>query len=294
MIYTIKNQFLTVDVSDHGAEIQSIRSVKTGKEYLWQGNPEYWRNRATVIFPVCGRLCEGKYVYKGQTYEMIMHGFAKLCDFEVESHTEEQLILVLKSNDFTRKQYPFEFVLKLTYTLEADTIMQRFTVQNTDDKTLIFSCGGHPGFNAPFNDGEKFEDYYLEFSRPTTQYNVLFNPDGLCTGERKLYPLVDNRIVPLSHGMFDGSEPFLQGDCREVSLKSKKNGTTITLKYDDILTLGTWKNMDENARFICIEPWCGLPAISGVIDDLETKLYMERLEPNKTWQTHFTITIKEA
>ena len=293
MIYTLKNDKLAVAVCSLGAEIQSIKSVKTGIEYLWQGNPTYWKNRATVIFPVCGRLCDGKYTYKGKTYEMLIHGFAKLCEFELESQKETQIVLTLTANDFTRAQYPFEFVLKLTYTLEGNSIKQQFTVENKDQKTLIFSVGGHPGFNAPFVDGEEFSDYYLEFVKPTNQNNVVFKPNGLWTGEVEPYNLVENRILPLSHELFTGNEPFLQGDCREVSLKSKKNDYSITLKYDDFLTLGTWQTDNSDARFICIEPWSSLPAISGVVDDLETKKLMEHLPLGKTFNASFTITINE-
>ena len=42
----IENDFLTVDVNENGAELWSIKSKKTGIEYLWQGNAEYWKGRA--------------------------------------------------------------------------------------------------------------------------------------------------------------------------------------------------------------------------------------------------------
>ena len=38
MNYTIKNEFLTVEVSDEGAQLQSIRGAD-GTEYLWQADP---------------------------------------------------------------------------------------------------------------------------------------------------------------------------------------------------------------------------------------------------------------
>ena len=36
MNYTIKNQYLSVEISDAGAELQSVKSAD-GTEYLWQG-----------------------------------------------------------------------------------------------------------------------------------------------------------------------------------------------------------------------------------------------------------------
>ena len=44
MNYTIKNDRLTAQISDKGAELMSV--IKDGVEYIWQGNPEYWSGRA--------------------------------------------------------------------------------------------------------------------------------------------------------------------------------------------------------------------------------------------------------
>ena len=97
MIWTIKNEFLEVQVNDYGAELWSIKGLKTNTEYLWQGEKPYWGDRATVIFPICGRLYQGKYTYKGKTYEMIIHGFAKKMNYEVEEHTDTKIRLSFAS-----------------------------------------------------------------------------------------------------------------------------------------------------------------------------------------------------
>lgn len=36
----ISNSILKVQISQHGAELQSIK--KNGKEYLWQGDAKFW------------------------------------------------------------------------------------------------------------------------------------------------------------------------------------------------------------------------------------------------------------
>lgn len=41
MLQAIQNEFLSVAVSEQGAELQSILGAD-GIEYLWQGNPAYW------------------------------------------------------------------------------------------------------------------------------------------------------------------------------------------------------------------------------------------------------------
>ncbi len=42
MDYQLKNNFLTVTLSDKGAEIQSVKDVNSGREYMWQADPEIW------------------------------------------------------------------------------------------------------------------------------------------------------------------------------------------------------------------------------------------------------------
>lgn len=71
---TISNSVLTVGVSEHGAELQSIQ--KNGKEYLWQGDTRFWGRRSPVLFPIVGRVWEDTYRYAGNSYRMGQHGFA--------------------------------------------------------------------------------------------------------------------------------------------------------------------------------------------------------------------------
>ena len=293
MNYVLYNDLLKVCISDYGAEIRSIESKKTGVEYLWQGSDVYWKDRATVIFPICGRLYQGKYTYQGKEYQMIIHGFAKKSTFNVVEHTPEKVVMELKANDFTRAQYPFEFTLQLIYTLQGDKITQTYFVKNDDEKTLIFTCGGHPGFNVPWKDGEQYEDYYLEFANDKPQYNIFFNEDGLFNGRKELQPMVDGKIIPLSHDLFDNDALFLQDGAKEVALKSKKNTTQIIVNYEDMTRVGFWKDEKTTAPFLCIEPWAGIPASAGVTDDLETKAEMTHLPSGKTYSASFSIQIKE-
>ena len=83
MIYILENEVLKVKISSMGAELQSIRRLEDDTEYLWQGDARYWPGRATNLFPMCGRMVEGKYTFEGKTYEIPIHGFAKLQEWTV-------------------------------------------------------------------------------------------------------------------------------------------------------------------------------------------------------------------
>ena len=72
---TLSNSILTVQIAEHGAELQSIK--KDGKEYLWQGDAKFWGRRSPVLFPIVGRVWNNKYRHAGNTYEIGQHGFAR-------------------------------------------------------------------------------------------------------------------------------------------------------------------------------------------------------------------------
>ena len=65
---TLSNSILTVQIAEHGAELQSIK--KDGKEYLWQGDAKFWGRRSPVLFPIVGRVWNNKYRHAGNTYEI--------------------------------------------------------------------------------------------------------------------------------------------------------------------------------------------------------------------------------
>ncbi len=107
----IMNEYLSVEVSPLGAELQSLKSKQSGIEYLWQGNPEYWKRRSPILFPFIGRLWKNGYNYNNERYEIEMHGFAKDCIFDVVKKEETEIWFRLSDSEITLKKYPFKFEL---------------------------------------------------------------------------------------------------------------------------------------------------------------------------------------
>ena len=292
MNYVLDNEFLHVEVSSLGAELQSVKHNKSGFEYLWQGHPDLWKNRATILFPICGRLFEGKYLYDGTIYEMGLHGIARHQEFQLKEKTENSLSLIFKSNELTKKNYPFDFEFIVTYILTKNSVRTEFTVNNLSDKVLPFSVGGHPGFNIPFIEGENFEDYYVQFDNKTEFDYLLFTENKLCSGNTAKIKTDDGKIS-LKHDLFDNDAIFMLDNQNSISLKSTKNNRSVKVSYSDMTHIGLWHTPFTQAPFLCIEPWHGSPAIDGKIDDFYDKADMILLEKNKTKTISFDITITE-
>jgi len=291
MIRKLENEFLTVEINQKGAEVFSIKSKKTGIEYLWQGNPEFWKDRAIILFPICGRLFGGKYIYEKKEYEMPIHGIAKLFEFDCVKTSNEEITFILNSNEQTKAYYPFDFNFTVRYELKGNALKTEFIVKNTGNEEMYFSYGGHPGFNVPFTSEEKFEDYYLEFSEPQLQ-KLVFSETCFATGKTEKFNLNGKRL-PLKHSLFDNDALFFETESDKVKLKSKKSKNSIEVKYKDMTCLGLWHKPKTEAPYICIEPWHGIPSTDGVVDDLKDKNQMIKLNANKKYNNSFTIRILE-
>lgn len=292
MIYILENENLRVKVSSLGAEMQSIRRIEDGTEYLWQGDSQYWGRRASNLFPVCGRLWENKYIYRGETYEMGSHGFARGKEWEVIHQTGNALTLQLIPDEETLAAYPFRFNLQMTYTLTDDSLAVTTIVHNEDDKTMPFSVGGHPGFNVPLTEGTVYEDYKLVFDAPCQPLKFMCDANCFYLDKMTLFPLEDNQVLPLQHSLFDDDAIFLEKATRGVTLCSDKSEHSVHIAFPDSPYLGIWHTPKSDAPFVCLEPWVQSPSRAGEVSNIESKAGMVSLAPGEVYRNTYTITCK--
>lgn len=290
MIYILENDKLKIKISSMGAELQSVRRIEDDTEYLWQGDATYWASRATNLFPVCGRMFEGKYTYAGKTYEMPNHGFAKLQEWTVLHQKSNALTLQMQDTAETRGMYPFKFSLEIAYTLTDETLTVAMIVHNLDDKTMIFAVGGHPGFNVPLNSGAAFEEYYVEFDKPCQPQKLCMSDTCLYLGCTEPFPLEEDKRLALRHDLFDNDAVFLTEISDGVTLTCDNSPRYVHISYPDMKYVGLWHRPKLEAPFVCIEPWTGVPALDGQETHLEEKPEMNRLDPQEIYRNAYSIT----
>ena len=289
MLYHIENAFLQVSAADAGAELMSIRSA-AGTEYLWQGNPAYWSDRAPNIFPYVARLTNGSYTYQGKTYQLPIHGFAPTAKFTVTEQKTDSVTFTLESSEEYYAMYPFQFRFSIRYYLEDAALHAEMKVENLDEKTMYFGLGGHPGINVPLEEGLTFEDYFLEF--PESQLRrVEFTPTCFITGREDPFPLEGGRL-PLRHNLFDEDAIVLKGVPGQVTLRTEKGSRAVTLIAKDLPIFGFWHMPKTDAPYICLEPWASLPSRQDVVEDLETQRDLIALEAGKTYVTTWSLICK--
>lgn len=290
MIYTIENNELSVMIASKGGELQSIKD-KEGVEYLWQGDDAYWQDRAPNLFPYIARLTNGQYTVNGKVYEMDIHGFLKDSNLLKEEHTPDKLILELCSNAKTLRQYPFQFSFYIVYQLEDKKLKISYFLKNVGYTKMYFAVGGHPGFMVPLEEGLKFEDYYLEFSKESAVQRVGMSEDCYVTGDDTIFSLINGRVLPMSHDMFDQDAIILKNMDKEITLKSDKGNKHVTVGFPDMDYLGLWHMPHTDAPYICIEPWTSLPSRKGVVEEFTSKDDMIEVEPNACYTNTWWISI---
>ncbi|WP_251716989.1 aldose 1-epimerase family protein [Lactobacillus agrestimuris] len=290
MNYTIKNNMLEVTISSMGAEIQSVKGVHTNHEYMWQADPEIWGRHAPILFPIVGRLKNDEYTYKGKTYHLGQHGFARDQEFEVEKQTNESITFLLKDNEETRKVYPFKFELRVNYNLMNNLLEENFSVINKSDEEMIFGIGGHPGFNVPVSDTIKKSDYYFSFQPSKPRVRIPLNGSYLAWDERSLAST--DSLIELSDNLFkDDALIFeLRGHDNKVSLRTEESKFHVNVWTRDAPFVGIWSQYPKTADYVCIEPWWGIADREDASGKLEEKYGMNRLKPEEKFTAGFSIT----
>ena len=270
MIYAIENAFLSVSVEDMGAQLKSIFDKSTKTELLWQGDADFWKGRAYNLFPIVGRLYEGKYSYRGKIYEMDRHGFARGKKFCLCDKTLDSMTFAICSDDETLKSYPFEFIFKVSFSLCGNKLRVSYRVENVGKGDMYFGLGAHPGFNVPFNGGN-FEDYETRFNDPCSPQKELFGETYLMADKREPFKLDENNSFSLKHSLFDNDAVVLRDTARSVTLKKKGDEKGITVDFPSMPFVGFWHTPKTDASFLCIEPWANRPSKEGEIEDLTQK-----------------------
>lgn len=290
IIYTIQNEKLRVSVNSVGAELWSVKDCE-GTEYLWQGDTAYWSGRSPNLFPYIGRMTDGKYEYQGSRYAMDIHGFLKDTVMSVCKKTDTEIVFEMEQNEDTLRQYPVKFDLKIRFALEGNRLQIRYIIENKDCKAMYFAIGGHPGFNVPFGQEGRFEDYFLEFEGATELEQIDMTEDCFVKGSSSVLKLQENGKMGLTHSLFDNDAIIVKRTFESLSL-SKGEGRKIRVICPEMKFLGIWHMPYTKAPYVCLEPWTSLPSRKGIIEEVSEQKDMILLEPGHTYTNQWEIGIE--
>ena len=283
MNVTISNSYLSVQINSKGAELITLRNKKNNQEFIWEGDPKHWGKHSPILFPIVGTLKNNSYLYKNKEYKLSRHGFARDQEFELIQSSENQVVFYLKSSNQTKKIYPFEFELHLTYTLIENKLELKYSIINKDNVTIPFSIGAHPAFALPNN----FENYALKFEEQETINCYTLEKD--LVSDTKFEINLKEKKLPLQYATFENDAIIIKElRSKEITLLNE-NKPTLKVNFKDFDNLGIWTKV--GAPFICIEPCLGYSDTIHTNGNIIEKEGIQIVTENEKFECQFSIEI---
>ena len=266
-----------------------------GKEYVWEGLPEYWASHAPVLFPTVGSTIDGSVKFEGKAYPLQKHGFARKQEFRLLESTADKLVYELYDNAASHEVYPYKFRLLITHKISDAGFSTEYTVENIDSKPIWFCIGGHPGFRCPMNEGESFSDYKLVFEKVenedviyTTNYGGGYIDSSLPITDK----LKNTNEWALDYADYDVDVLLTKKlKSRHVKLINKNTGKGIDFDFTGFNALGIWTPPHKQAPFVCLEPWNGLPAHLDESGNFEDKPYAIKLDAADSYSVGYKVKV---
>lgn len=281
---TLKNDHVTALISEVGAELKSLKCGSN--EYIWEGRTDVWAGSCPLMFPICGGLKDDKYVLDGKEYTIEKHGYARFKTFAVESLSDTSAVFLHVSDEETKECFPFDYELRLIYTLTDKTLKLDYSVKNVGNNTMYFNIGSHEGYYTP----EGIEDYDVIFpEKQTLSANVLY---GNLLSEQKLPIIKDTQTLPLYDKYFTvDALVFKDIEAKSAVLRNRKTGKALRVDFPDAPYFLLWHK--PNSPYICLEPWNGIPDRVKSSYDITEKEGITALDAKKEFFYTHSITVLE-
>lgn len=283
----LENDALRVTIKPEGAELTSLFQKSSNVEHLWQADPTVWPWHAPNLFPVVGGCLNNELLIGGETYSMQRHGFARRSFFETTESSNTHAVFSLRADSETRTVYPYKFLFQIMYELDGPRLTITYRMLNEDEQPVYFSVGAHPAFAIPFQKGDVYEDYFIEFEYDERLITHKLSESGYFTGETEPVTTTGNRLSITKHLFDQDALVFKNLRSRRVTLRSNKQEHTLTVEFPNFPYLGLWAK--PGASFVCIEPWLGCADSEGHPVPIEQKELIRYVDVEKVFEASFSI-----
>ena len=286
----LRNEQLSVIVSEKGAELQSIKDAN-GKEYLWQGDPNFWPRRSPILFPIVCSVNDDTYRIDGQEYHLPRHGFARDTEFKLIAQSDRKVTFALESSEETKKVYPYDFTLSVSYVLDGNKIGVIWHVHNTDIREIHFQIGGHPAFNVPGMKAGDTQSGHIRLDNEEPLDGLKSYIDG--SHEMTEIPVeAEQGIIEFTDNTWrNDSVKIHKSQVHRAELLGSDGEPEVTLDFRTPV-IAFWSPFGKQAPFVCIEPWYGLGDPRGFKGEFKDKPLMNHLQPGASFMSRYDITIR--
>ncbi len=291
-----------------GFNCYAFRPVIAGDpvEVLW-ATPDFGRpgsrpsrSGIPILFPFAGRLRGQSFIFRGQTYEVngaqtnngnAIHGFLLNRPWRVVEQAPKRAVGEFQASidePALLNQWPADFRLRATYTLDGATLRIDFEVVNPDDAPLPFALGAHPYFRLPLGQGDPA---VCRITVPAAEYWDL--ADGIPTGRR--VPVDESRNLTTGR-------PFGETDLDAVLTDLRvQDGQVATIIEDPGSRRTLTQTFDASFRHcvvftpphreaIAIEPYTCIPNLFA-LEEAGARTGLQVLDANESFSASIQIRL---
>lgn len=290
MTVTIKNGEMAVEISSKGAEVQSVKDIRTGREYLWQGDSRWWSGRSPILFPIVGGLWNGVCRMDGEEVRIPKHGFVKGREWTVAETAEDEARFECCGTVGDYAVFPYAFRIAVVYSLEGRKLKARFEVTNTGGRDLWFQMGGHPAIALPGWSEDNAVDGWLRLEGKP-EYIWRAGDQGCLEADKHPVPSEADGLIPLCVATF--ANEALIFDNGQVTA-----ATVLDLEKQPVARVESgspcwlfWSPTGKHSPFVCAEPWYGLCDHQHFEGPVSERPFINCAAPGTTWTGGYSVEI---
>ncbi len=223
--------------------------VEERQKFYNGGNP--------ILFPSVGRtwLIEedkrtlGKYKIYGEEklYNMPLHGFVDLGEWEKVEETEEDDLVKVKYkffyNNLKNEYYPFSVDFFIEYILNEKKLTIISEIINNSDKIVPFAYGLHPYFYF------RKDNNNIEVVLNCRKEIILDDEMKIGVGEKDF----NEKKIPIISGKYY-ERAFKEIETNTAEIINRSTGRSVQIVYDENVEILVLYSV-EDKDFVCLEPW---------------------------------------
>ena len=293
MEVSLQNNLIQVRISSHGAEMTSLVDLESGRQMLWNADPEYWKRHSPVLFPIVGSVWEGVYRECGKEFRLGQHGFARDMEFTLLSQDDSSVYFELASSEETHKLYPYDFRLVIGYELSGKTVKVVWKVINPSSGDIHFQIGAHPAFLLHNEDSTVGGAFRLKLDGKAVERidRSVLGEKGCLTEGKNVMEISDGRIDIRPDTFNHDALVIENSQADEVELLDPEGNAYLSVRFAAPL-FGLWApRKDMLSPFVCIEPWYGRCDRVRYSGEYRDKDWMQHLPAGETFAVSYDIAI---
>ena len=210
-----------------------------------------------VLFPAVDVSNAGQpdsWLLEGANLPMPSHGWARNVYWQIEQASSDAVTAVLVPHPGFRLAFPFDFDLRITYSLQSDQLVLDCVLRNLGMHAFPYAFGLHPYLRSPLQAGEVAR-CLVDLPRGTR----LRSEDGWRSIISEPFAArtlaVNDSLLPGSIVLADTRLTWLQVRDEEAGLATR---VSVEGSEEAFPVWVAWAS-SPNAGYVCLEPWTDAP-----------------------------------